>query len=99
VKRFKLLVCGENFLLRSEGALKRIGFYTMRTVEAPDVAEAECRVLAALWRDVALPRVMLNDPLDPPRVFVEEVDEIAPGESPRARPSELTFFEDPRILH
>ena len=38
---FRILLRGENFLLESEGAVKRFGFYTTRFVEAPNETEAE----------------------------------------------------------
>jgi hypothetical protein len=92
-------MCGENFLLRSEGTVKRLGFYTTRFVEAFDEDDAEYRAVEALHDEHLRRTEILNDEADPPLVFAERIDEIAPGASVRERWSGLTFFEDPRVLH
>jgi hypothetical protein len=34
MKKFRVFLRGENFLMKSEGAVRRFGFYTTRFVEA-----------------------------------------------------------------
>lgn len=99
MKRFKVLVCGENFLVWSEGAVKRMGFYTTRFVEAADEEEAESVALETLRQEPVMGDATLNDAFDPPLLFAERVDEIPPAKRVRKRWSGLTFFEEPRVLH
>lgn len=77
MKKFRVLVRGENFLLASEGAVKRFGFYTTRFVEALDKDEAERRAVESLRQEDRLRGGVLNDPSDPPMLFAEEIDEIS----------------------
>jgi hypothetical protein len=95
MKKFRVLVRGENFLLESEGAVKRFGFYTTRFVEAADEREAEQRAVESLRQEDRL-RGRVNDRSDPPMLFAEEVVELSSFEGVENRSPGLAFYEDPQ---
>ena len=99
MKKFRVLVRGENFLLESEGAVKRFGFYTTRFVEALDKDEAERRAVESLRQEDRLRGGVLNDQSDPPMLFAEEIDEISSFEAIEDRSPGLAFYEDQPTAH
>lgn len=99
MKKFRVLVRGENFLLKSEGAVKRFGFYTTRFVEALDKDEAERRAVESLRQENRLREGVLNDHSDPPMLFAEEIDEISSFDAVEDRSPGLAFYEDQPIAH
>ena len=98
-KTFRVLVRGENFLLESEGAVKRFGFYTTRFVEAPNEAEAERLAIAALRQDDRLRGRGLNDMSDPPMLFAEEIAALSPLDALEEAAPGLVFYEDGPTAH
>ena len=77
MKKFKVFLRGENFIMRSEGEVKRLGFYTTRFVEAEDQNAAEECALDLLRQHRPLRDGLLNDREDPPKLFAEEIEELA----------------------
>jgi hypothetical protein len=94
MKKFRILLRGENFFMESGGAMKRFGFYTTRFAEAHDEAEAERPVVEAFRQEGQLRGRVLNDRSDPPMLFAEEIVEIASFESVENRKPGLAFYED-----
>jgi hypothetical protein len=94
MKKFRVLLRGENFLLRSEGVVKRFGFYTTRFVEAVDESEAERCAVEYLRQEDRLRGSVLNDPSDPPMIFAEEIDEVPSFDAVEDRSPGLAFYED-----
>jgi hypothetical protein len=70
MKRYRLVVFGENFLTKLDGKLSRCGFKAVRFVEAAGVAEARERVVGLLRRQ--LKERVLNVPPDTPSFLIEE---------------------------
>lgn len=59
-KRFAVTVNGENFLFEHEGVLAKYGFFTIRIVDARDLAEAEKLGIETVRNDV---KELLKDSL------------------------------------
>ena len=68
---------GENFILDVEGTPTAVGFYTTRRVAAGSPDEAETLATHSVIHDPTL-QAHLNDPSNPPRVSVEELQAIPP---------------------
>ena len=51
MKKYKVLVRGENFLINLGGKAQKCGFYTTAFVEEPDEDQAEQRAMALLRDD------------------------------------------------
>ncbi len=99
MKAFRVLIRGENFFLKAEGAVKRFGFYTTRYVEAADESEAESRAVDSLRQEDTLREVVVNDRMDPPMLFAEEIIEIASLDAVENRMPGLAFHEDQPNAH
>lgn len=94
MKKFRVLLSGENFLMNQEGAVKRFGFYTTRFVEALDKGEAERFAIESLRQHDQLREGVLNDHSDPPMLFAEEIDEVSTFEDVENQVPGLAFYED-----
>jgi hypothetical protein len=76
MKKFKVIVRGEGFLINIDDLDQKRGFYTVRFVEAQDAVAAEYAVMDMLRDDPKLTKGVLNDKSDPPMMYAEEVEEI-----------------------
>ncbi|MCM3870937.1 MAG: hypothetical protein ND895_09635 [Pyrinomonadaceae bacterium] len=74
MKKFKVFVRGENFLVNVDDVKKKLGFYTTRFVEAQDEEAAEYAVMDMLRGDLA--EQVLNDRSDSPMMYAEKVEEL-----------------------
>ena len=91
MKKFRVLLRGENFLLNYEGEVKRHGFYTTRFVEALNEDEAELAAVELIRKDNRLREAVGNGRPDPPMIFAEEIEEISTFDNPGAG---FTFYEE-----
>ena len=76
MKKYKVLVHGQNFLLDVDGKVKKVGFYTTRFLEANDDQEAEENAISTLRNDPTLRSGVLNEKSDAPMLYVEEIAEL-----------------------
>ncbi len=76
LKKFKVFVRGENFLMNIDGVERRYGFYTTRFVEAQSEEEAELAVVNLLRNDPRLVQAVMNEKIDPPMMYAEEITEL-----------------------
>lgn len=71
---YKTLLEGRNCWTSFDGTPNRLGFFTTRVVSAHDASQAKEIILREVSTELH-PR-LLNDPLDPPKITVNEVSEI-----------------------
>ena len=76
IKKYKVIVRGENFLLKLDGKAGKVGFYTTRFIEALNDHEAEETAISGLRDDPTLRQVVLNEKSDAPMLFAEEIVEL-----------------------
>ena len=76
MKKYKVIVEGNNFLIRFEDKIKKYGFFTVRFVEAQNEAEAETKVIEMLRNDANLVALVRNEETDPPMMYAEEIEEV-----------------------
>ena len=76
MKKYRVFVRGENFLMNCDGVNQIFGFYTTRFVEADDEEAAEYAVMDLLRGDPKLVGSVLNEDSDPPMMFAEEIEEL-----------------------
>jgi hypothetical protein len=98
VKKFRVLVKGQNFLLESDRGIKRFGFYTTRFVEAFDRHDAERAAIESLRQDDRLRGRVRNARSDAPLLFAEEIAEM-PSFEGVDRSHGLAFYEDQPTTH
>jgi hypothetical protein len=77
MKKFKVLIEGNNYLLREIGKLPRkYGFYTTAFVEAVNAGQAEAIAVELLKNDSKLKNACENVVSDPPAIRIESIDEV-----------------------
>ena len=94
MKKYKVLVRGENFLINLEGEDQKSGFYTTAFVEGQDEEQAEQRAMALLRNDKEFRRSVLNEQSDPPMMFVDEIDELESFEGVNLPRTGFSFFPE-----
>ncbi len=76
MKKYKVFVRGENFLINLDGVNQKMGFYTTRFVEAESEEAAESAVMDLLRSDPKLIKGVLNEESDSPMMYAEEIEEL-----------------------
>lgn len=95
MKKFKVSIKGNNYLLREIGKLPRkCGFYTTAFVEAVDAEQAEAIAVELLKNDPKLNNICENVVSDPPAIKVEFIDEIESFDGCRLPRVGLALFEE-----
>ncbi|HEX6733126.1 MAG TPA: hypothetical protein VF074_24100 [Pyrinomonadaceae bacterium] len=81
MKKFRVFVRGENFLINLDRMNQKPGFYTTRFVEAEDEEAAEYAVMDLLRSDPKLVKAVLNEKSDPPMMYAEKIEELDSSEA------------------
>jgi hypothetical protein len=90
---FRTFIRGEHFLLESDGQVQAVGFYATRFVEASGPGIAESAAVELIRADQKLRSSVRNDRSDPPKIFVDEIEEIELQDVPASHPG-YTFFPE-----
>ncbi|MFO0011206.1 MAG: hypothetical protein ACK553_00525 [Planctomycetota bacterium] len=93
MKYFRVLVLGEHFKLNWAGTICYKGFYVTRYVAEETAEEASIAAIAAVQAEDKLEGLILNSEDDPPRLLVDELEEVSEADFPAAQPG-YVFFED-----
>ena len=99
MKKFRVFIRGENFFMKADGVVKRMGFYTTRYVEGVERDDAERRAIDSLRQLNRLRESLLNDPANPPLLFAEEIEEIDSFEGIESLEPGLVMFDDESTIH
>ena len=94
MNKFRVLVRGENFEMKVEGAVKRLGFFVTRFVVAESQAEAETRAIETVSRDDRLRDSVLNDASNSPMLFADEIEEVSCLEDMERQDEGFAFFDE-----
>jgi len=76
MKRFKVKLHGENFLLNLDGEFKKFGFYATRFVKAETPQQAEKIAVILTHQNPNLRNSVLNEQTDRPAISLEEIKEV-----------------------
>jgi hypothetical protein len=90
---FRVHLVGENFLLKTETSVARMGFRAVREVEADGLKGAERTAVMSLRDEGELQKRVRNAPTDSPRIRVEKIERIEALDPDLNL--ELAFFEEP----
>jgi hypothetical protein len=88
---YRVMIRGENFLMRGERDVERRGFYTSRFIEAPSEDKVEHCAVEHIRADARLLDATLNPVDAPPEVFIEEFVEVDEDTVPEIQGG-FTFF-------
>jgi hypothetical protein len=89
---FRVVIEGGNVMLRMEGSIRRMGFYTTRFVRASDSEEAGAVAVRQARHDLGA--LALNEPEDPPAVSVQAIESIPFEEVPTVPSQGFVWFSD-----
>src|SRR5262245_51446882 len=93
MRKFKILVHGENLLVHLDGKLVRAGFYVTRVVSAETAKQAESSVIREVMTLPKLQDSLIRDPSNPPAFVVEKTEEISGSHPLEETPSGLVFYK------
>jgi hypothetical protein len=94
MRKFRVFVRGEHFLINLDGERRRVGFYTTRFVEAADENAAELAAIDLLRNDPQLVKGVLNERSDPPMMYAEEITELIDFEGCPVPGAGFAFFTE-----
>ena len=63
-------------MMKKRGAIEKLGFYTVRIIQASSESEAELKAVEMVSSDKELMNQTTNDSDDAPRIIVEEINLI-----------------------
>ena len=73
MKKYKVLLSGENFELNFEGKTDNFGFYTTRIVKAYSEEEAEIKAIELIKTDNNLLSMLIKNSEYESKIFLEEI--------------------------
>jgi len=76
MKRFKVKLHGENFLLNLDGEFKKFGFYATSFIKAENPQEVKKIATILIHQNPNLRSTVLNKNNDRPRINIEEIEEV-----------------------
>ena len=94
MKKYKILIRGENFLINLDGKGQKFGFYTTAFVEGQDEEQAEQRAIGLLRDDKEFRQSVLNEKSDAPMMFVDEIAELESFEGLNLPRTGFSFFPE-----
>ena len=95
--KYRAFIHGANFQIYSHDCecVETLGFYTNAFLEAHDPPTAEFEALELIRQSPKLQGVIRNPADDPPRICVEELEEITDWPEGTARPlTGLAFYDE-----
>ena len=97
MKKYKVVIEGDNFEILLDGKVGKYGFFATRFVESKDSKEAETLAMK-LIRD-ELESIVLNDSSDPPVIYIEDNYEIDNFGDNLVPGSGFTWFRSEEKIH
>ena len=99
--KFRAFIHGVNFQMRDNESdvCEPLGFYVTAFVEAESSEAAEEAAVDLLRASPKLRGGILNPPDDPPRMFVEQIEQLAEWPTDSKLPlSGFVFYNDPDVV-
>ena len=78
MKRYKIQLKGENFLLNFTGEPRKFGFHATRFLKAKSPEEAEKMAIIMIRQTPELRSTVASEQTDLPRIILESIREINP---------------------
>jgi len=93
VKKFRVLLHGENFLFTTEDGRPQVhGFYTTRWVEAENAEAAELAAVELVRSDPGLVEATVNPRDDSPMIYLADLRELADFDGVSPPGAGYTFY-------
>lgn len=94
MKRYKVIVNGENVLMEVCCGKGKYGFYVTRNIEARTMEEAEEIAVDKVRGDPGLSGKTLNEKTDPPCFFIFGIEESTTAEEQGEAAEEYSFYPE-----
>lgn len=76
MKKYRLLMHGQNFLLNRDGKTSRYGFYQNVFMEVESLRQASLMATSKIWHDKELKEITLNPENDSPKISLDTYWEL-----------------------
>lgn len=98
MNKYRVVIHGQNYLIKLDDMIEKMGFYATRYVEAENEGLAESKAVALIQCDDKLRQVVRDAPDNPPVLHAEEILELANFEGVNPPGAEYSFYryEDER---
>ena len=93
MKKYKIMLNGQNFKLNLGEGFARHGFYTTRYANATSKSAAEHIAVESIRKRDDINLRLKNEKIDPPIIYAEEIVEIDSIDESAAEP-DLTWFKE-----
>jgi len=94
MKAYRILINTQNIRTEFDGEFGHYGFYTTRFVMANDRKEAIFAVTELIRNENNFKDMQQNRADDPPRILIEEIEEIDPSEVPQKQITGYTLYAE-----
>lgn len=94
MKKYRVMVRGQNLLADVDGVRQRFGFYTNVFVEAVAPADAESQAIEVVRKDFILQDLTLNALDDPLKLSVDKILEVESVDVKRLSRSGLSLYPE-----
>ncbi len=93
LNKYKIVARGENCLLQVEDHHEKLGFYITSYLKAKNPMEAEHLVVQVLMKELKAYYHLEVGDHDPPRIFVEKIEELESFDGIELPGSGFAFFK------
>ena len=76
MKKYHVLINGQNFLINKNGKVRKHGFYQNFFIETLCIEDAIPQIIEDVRKDKVLVKMIQNSKKDSPRIDIEEVNEL-----------------------
>jgi hypothetical protein len=76
MNKYRVTIHGQNYLIKLDELVERMGFYTTRHIGAENKELAVFKAVEHIQNDDKLTQIVLNAPDNPPLLYAEEVLEL-----------------------
>ena len=94
MNKYRVTIEGHNVLARVHGKVKQLGFYTTAFVEAATRDEASSRAVELVRADEELVGYLVNPVDDPPRLSIEEIEQVEAFEGKSPHRTNFAFYQE-----
>jgi hypothetical protein len=94
MKKYKVMLEGKNFLMKIEGKVRRLGFFTTRFLEANNPEDAKLKAVQMIRDDKQFSEAVQNEREDPPMIYLDSIYELKSFDGLLVPGTDYAFFPD-----
>ncbi|UCG78321.1 MAG: hypothetical protein JSV21_00335 [Nitrospirota bacterium] len=94
MKKYKIILNGQNFIMKTAEGSEKCGFYTTKYVEAENYTEAEKAAVESVRNDDELKKGVLNERDNQPLIYIEKIEELESFDHLKALGEGYAFYPE-----